>query len=591
MHNAQLRAQQARLRTARGHGQPRQRCVGRAAALAPRAVLQARGRSFAADQVNVKRPIGEGAYGQVFEGLLDLGGEELERVVLKRVKRFVQGAEEMVAMEHLINVTASKAARGGVAEFMGYCEVEEHEASRSLTPGLWLVWRYEGINTLAYYLRRRDALQALARDLDVPEDLVIPVAMRQLLTSLAALHAAGLVHRDVKPHNIILSETDKRLKLIDLGACADLRSGTNYTPEESILDPLYCPPEQFVLPTDSPHLAKSFVAQAFGPVLWAQHKPDRFDTWSAGIILMCLALPSMRSSRGLGVFLQEFRWSKYDLDRWRATSRWANARDLALLDADEGAGWSLARALLRPRSIEVADSGVVSFVNKGEQLRLSAPEALKHRFLRGARQLERERGGAVTSSSDSPLSTSDPRDDDEGTLWMKLGGSRRTKLGGSPGGSAARGGTPGGGKAGGTYSGGKAAGTYSGGKAGGTYSGGRRVGSGTGAGGRAVLTPKGAPPPPDKRAAYAAAAAEKRAAAAAAAAGGARAGAGARRERQAGGLFGAAAGVLRGLRESLVDLEARISQAADETETQTTKVRQLEAKASARAARGARSFR
>jgi hypothetical protein len=42
-------------------------------------------------------------------------------------------------MEHLINVTASKAARGGVAEFMGYCEVEEHEASRSLTPGLWLV--------------------------------------------------------------------------------------------------------------------------------------------------------------------------------------------------------------------------------------------------------------------------------------------------------------------------------------------------------------------------------------------------------------------------------------------------------------------
>jgi hypothetical protein len=122
-------------------------------------------------------------------------------------------------------------------------------------------------------------------------------------------------------------------------------------------------------------------------VLWAQHKPDRFDTWSAGIILMCLALPSMRSSRGLGVFLQEFRWSKYDLDRWRATSRWANARDLALLDADEGAGWSLARALLRPRSIEVADSGVVSFVNKGEQLRLSAPEALKHRW-----------GGAVAHS-------------------------------------------------------------------------------------------------------------------------------------------------------------------------------------------------
>ena len=59
-----------------------------------------------------------------------------------------------------------------------------------------------------------------------------------------ALHSAGLVHRDVKPMNIIFAERQKRFKLIDLGACADLRSGTNYIPDESILDPVYCPPEQ-----------------------------------------------------------------------------------------------------------------------------------------------------------------------------------------------------------------------------------------------------------------------------------------------------------------------------------------------------------
>jgi energy-converting hydrogenase A subunit M len=57
------------------------------------------------------------------------------------------------------------------------------------------LWRYEGQNTLAYYLRRRDALRALARDLEVPEEIVVPVAMRQLLLGLAALHSAGLVHR------------------------------------------------------------------------------------------------------------------------------------------------------------------------------------------------------------------------------------------------------------------------------------------------------------------------------------------------------------------------------------------------------------
>lgn len=47
---------------------------------------------------------------------------------------------------------------------------------------------------------------------------------------------------------------------------------------------------QFVLPTDSPHLAKSAFAMALSPMLWAQHKPDRFDSWSAGIVLLQVGL-------------------------------------------------------------------------------------------------------------------------------------------------------------------------------------------------------------------------------------------------------------------------------------------------------------
>jgi len=76
---------------------------------------------------------------------------------------------------------------------MGFCEVERAQAVGNLTPGLWLVWRYEGANTLQFYLRRRDGLRVLARDLEVPEELVVAVAMRQILTGLAALHAAGAV--------------------------------------------------------------------------------------------------------------------------------------------------------------------------------------------------------------------------------------------------------------------------------------------------------------------------------------------------------------------------------------------------------------
>ena len=44
-------------------------------------------------------------------------------------------------MEHVLNVYVAKAAAGSVAEFMGYIEVGEHEATTRLSPGLWLVRR------------------------------------------------------------------------------------------------------------------------------------------------------------------------------------------------------------------------------------------------------------------------------------------------------------------------------------------------------------------------------------------------------------------------------------------------------------------
>ena len=58
------------------------------------------------------------------------------------------------------------------------------------------------------------------------------------------LRIAQQPHCPLTLQNIIFAEGEQRFKLIDLGACADLRTGTNYVPDESILDPNYCPPEQ-----------------------------------------------------------------------------------------------------------------------------------------------------------------------------------------------------------------------------------------------------------------------------------------------------------------------------------------------------------
>jgi hypothetical protein len=185
------------------------------------------------------------------------------------------------------------------------------------------------------------------------------------------------------------------------------------------------------------------IAQALSPVLWAQHRPDRFDTWSAGITLMCLVVPSLRTPRGLAQFLKDYERAGYDLDRWRQTTRSASARDLAVLDADDGAGWGLAQALLRPRSIEVGDDGSVSFIsNGGAPQRISATEALRHRFLRGAAQLERERGWG--SASGSTLETDVEEASPSGSR-ASSGGRRATAV--APA-AAARAGGSGGGRAG-----------------------------------------------------------------------------------------------------------------------------------------------
>lgn len=76
---------------------------------------------------------------------------------------------------------------------------------------------------------------------------------------LQACHGTGIVHRDVKPQNCILSERDRTIKLIDLGAAADLRIGINYIPNEYLLDPRYAPPQQYIMSTQACLLNKVFV--------------------------------------------------------------------------------------------------------------------------------------------------------------------------------------------------------------------------------------------------------------------------------------------------------------------------------------------
>lgn len=45
----------------------------------------------------------------------------------------------------------------------------------------------------------------------------LKIYMQQLLTALDFIHSNGIIHRDIKPHNVLYSFEAKKLKIIDFG--------------------------------------------------------------------------------------------------------------------------------------------------------------------------------------------------------------------------------------------------------------------------------------------------------------------------------------------------------------------------------------
>ena len=177
------------------------------------------------------------------------------------------------------------------------------------------------------------------------ESRAVRAFSKQLLQAVKSVHDAGVVHRDVKPDNILFARgglgSKPAIKLIDFGGAADLRTGVNYSKDETVFDPVYGPPEKY--------LDVSGVGSLFGSSLgWAKAKPDLFDAFSCGMVILQVACPSLRKGKPGGT-KRDLDIYAYDAQAWRDSLPERRQADFAILDENGGQGWDLVCGLLAQR--------------------------------------------------------------------------------------------------------------------------------------------------------------------------------------------------------------------------------------------------
>ena len=171
----------------------------------------------------LQETLGRGAMGQVFAGTVRETGD---RVAIKILK------PELVSDPE------------AVARFMQERQILTSIRNPNVVRVIDLVAEGETLAIVMELIEGQDLRRYLRQQPTLPPAEAIRLLI-QLLYGLAAVHAAGVVHRDVKPENLLLDTSASRpmLKLTDFGV-ARLSYGASLTKLSSLIGtPEYMAPE------------------------------------------------------------------------------------------------------------------------------------------------------------------------------------------------------------------------------------------------------------------------------------------------------------------------------------------------------------
>ncbi|XP_036805802.1 casein kinase II subunit alpha isoform X1 [Oncorhynchus mykiss] len=163
-------------------------------------MLNLKARSRNQDDFQLVRKLGRGKYSEVFEAINITNNEKVVVKILKPVKK-KKIKREIKILENL---------RGG-PNIISLKDIVKDPVSR--TPALV----FEHVNNTDF----KQLYQTLT-------DYDIRFYMFEILKALDYCHSMGIMHRDVKPHNVMIDHEHRKLRLIDWGLAEFYHPGQEY---------------------------------------------------------------------------------------------------------------------------------------------------------------------------------------------------------------------------------------------------------------------------------------------------------------------------------------------------------------------------